>query len=159
MNRFSKLGFAAFCSVAAISIAIAQNGPMTPQQRAEGAVKLRQGLFDVQSFAFAPVGAMLKNQAPFNAEAAQTAAKRIEMTSSMIPDVFKTDTSKFTLKTRALEGIWTNTADFQQKARDLNQAATNLEMAAMGGDKAATMQAAVAVGKACGACHDQFRAK
>jgi cytochrome c556 len=159
MNRFSKLGVAAFCSVAAVSIAMAQGGPMTPQQRAEGALKLRQGLFEVQSFAFGPVGMMLKNQAPFNAEAAETAAKRIEMTSSMIPDVFKMDTRKFTLKTRALDGIWTNMSDFDQKAHDLNQAAMNLEMAAMGGDKAMTMQAAVAVGKACGACHDQFRAK
>ncbi len=158
MNRFSKLCFGALCSVAAISIAIAQNGPMTPQQQAEGALKLRQGLFQVQSFAFGPVGRMLKG-APFNAEAAETAAKRIEVTSSMIPDVFKMDTRKFQLKTRALEGIWTNTSDFDQKARDLNQAAMNLQTAAMGGDKSTTMQAAVAVGKACGACHDEFRAK
>jgi cytochrome c556 len=159
MNRFSTLSLAAVCSVAAISVALAQGGPMTPQQRAEAAVKLRQGLFEVQSFAFGPVGAMLKG-APFNAEAAQTAAKRIEMTSSMIPDVFRVNTSKDTgLKTRALDGIWTNKADFDQKAHDLTQAATNLEMAAMGGDKSTTMQAAVAVGKACGACHDQFRAK
>lgn len=160
MNRLSVLGFAAVCSVAAVSVALAQRGPMTPEQRAEAMVKVRQGLFEVQSYAFAPVGAMLRNQAPFNAEVAATAAKRIEMTSSMIPDVFKMNTSKFTgIKTRALDGIWTSEADFDQKARDLNQAAMNLEMAAMGGDKAQTMQAAVAVGKACGACHDQFRAK
>ncbi len=159
MNRFSTLGFAALCSVAAVSIAIAQSGPMTPQQRAQAAVLTRQGLFLVQSFAFGPVAAMLKG-APFNAQAAETAAKRIEMTSSMIPDVFKANTSSVTgLKTRALDGIWTNTADFDQKAHDLNQAASSLEMAAMSGDKGMTMQAAVAVGKACGACHDEFRAK
>ncbi|HTW38644.1 MAG TPA: cytochrome c [Steroidobacteraceae bacterium] len=160
MNRLSMLGLAAVCSVAAISVASAQGGPMSPQQRAEAAVKLRQGLFQVQAFAFGPVGAMLKNQMPFNAQAAELAAKRVEVTSSMIPDVFRVNTSKDTgLKTRALDGIWTNKADFDQKAHDLNQAAMNLEMAAMGGDKAQTMQAAIAVGKACGACHDQFRAK
>ncbi|HTX25212.1 MAG TPA: cytochrome c [Steroidobacteraceae bacterium] len=158
MNRFSKLGLAALCSTAAISVGIAQNGPPNPQQQAEMALKLRQGLFEVQSFAFMPVGRMLKG-APFNAEAAETAAKRIEVTSSMIPDVFMLDTRKFQLKTRALDGIWTNKADFDQKAHDLNQAAMNLQMAAMGGDKSATMQAAVAVGKACGACHDEFRSK
>ncbi|HUN75886.1 MAG TPA: cytochrome c [Steroidobacteraceae bacterium] len=157
MNRVSKLGCAAL-SVAAISIAFAQNGPPNPQQRAEMALKVRQGLFDVQSFAFAPVGAMLKG-APFNADAAVTAAKRIQVTASMIPDVFKDDTSKFTLKTRARAGIWTNMADFTQKAHDLQQAAAGLEMAAMTGDKAETMKAAVAVGKSCGACHDEYREK
>ena len=159
MNRVSKFACAALCSAAVISVAIAQNGPMTPEQQAAAAVKLRQGLFDVQSYAFMPVGAMMKG-APFNAQAAETAAKRIQMTSSMIPEVFMKDTRQFTgIKTRALEGIWTNKADFDQKAHDLQQAAAGLEMAAASGDKSETMKAAVAVGKACGACHDQFRAK
>jgi cytochrome c556 len=159
MNRVSKLGCAAFCSIAAISVASAQSSaPPSPQQRAEMTLKLRQGLFEVQAYAFGPVGAMLKG-APFNAEAATLAAKRVQVTASMIPDVFKLDTHTFTLKTRAREGIWTNKADFDQKAHDLQQAAVNLEMAAMSGDKAETMKAAIAVGKACGACHDEYREK
>ena len=159
MNRFSKLGLAAMCSVAAISVAIAQGGPPpTPEQRAENAVKVRQSLFEVQNFAFGPAIAMLKG-APFNAETVVTAAKRIQMTSSMIPDVFKFDTRKFMVKTRALEGIWTNSNDFTQKAQALQMAAQNLEMAAMSGDQGATKQAIGMLGKACGSCHDQFRSK
>jgi cytochrome c556 len=159
MNRVSMLGCAALGSLAVISVAIAQGPPpQSPEQQAASALKLRQALFDVQSYAFGPVGAMMKG-APFNADVVVTAAKRVQVTSSMIPDVFKTDTHTFTLKTRALEGIWTNKADFDSKARDLQQAAAALEMAAMSGDKAETMKAAVAVGKACGACHDQYRAK
>jgi cytochrome c556 len=159
MNRVSKLGLAAMCSVAAISVGIAQNGPQSPEQQAQNAVKVRQGLFDVQAFAFGPVGAMLKG-APFNAQAAETAAKRIEMTSSMIPDVFQMDTRKFqSVKTKARDGIWTNKADFDQKAKDLQMAAQNLEQAAMSGDKGMTLRAAGQVGKACGSCHDEFREK
>ena len=75
----------------------------------------------------------------------------------MIPEVFSVDTRKFHVMTRALDGIWANTADFQQKAHDLHQAAVNLDMAAKSGDADATKQAAVEVGKACGACHDEFR--
>lgn len=155
MKRVSKLGLAALCSVAAVSVVIAQNGPMTPEQQAQNAVKLRKAVFDVQAFSFGPVGAMLKG-APFNAEAVTTAAKRIQMTASMIPDVFRFDTRKFNVETRAREGIWTNMADFKQKAMDLQTAAQNLEAAAANGPDA-TKQAARAVGKACSGCHDQFR--
>ena len=40
----------------------------------------------------------------------------------MIPEVFQEDTHKFTLKTKAREGIWTSKADFQAKADDLAKA-------------------------------------
>ena|SRR5579884_3897946 len=159
MNRVSKLGLAAMCSVAAISVGIAQNGPQSPEQQAQNAVKLRKAVFDVQAYSFAPLGAMLKRAMPFNAEVAETAAKRIEMTSSLIPEVFKFDTRKFMVETKARDGIWTNKADFDQKAKDLQTAAQNLESAAMSGDQSATLRAAGAVGKACGSCHDEFRNK
>ncbi len=158
MNGVSKLGLAALCSVAVITVVRAQGGPAGPDAQAQAAVKLRKAVFDVQSYAFAPMGAMLKG-GPFDAAAAQTAAERIQMTSSMIPEVFKFDTRNFNVATKAREGIWTNMADFDQKARDLHDAAVNLESAAKSGDRAMTMQAAVSVGKACGACHDEFRNK
>src|SRR5690348_4215222 len=158
MNRASKLGLAALCSLAAFSVGIAQQGPQTPEQRAAAAVKVRQGLFEVQSYSFAPVAAMLRG-APFNAQTAETAAKRIQMTSSMIPEVFKFDTRKFMVNNKARDDIWTNQADFAQKANALNMAAVNLEMAAKSGDARMTKQAGIAVGKACGSCHDQFRNK
>ena len=157
MNRFSKLGLAAICS-AAVLCASAQNGPPTPEQQAQQIVKVRQGLFDVQAYSFGPVGAMLKG-APFNAQAAETAARRIQMTSSIIPEVFQTDTHKFQVKTKAREGIWTNKADFDMKAKNLQNAAEALETAAKSGDKSATLKAAGQVGKACGSCHDEYREK
>lgn len=160
MKRVSKLGLAAMlCSAAAISVVSAQNGPQTPEQKAQAAVKVRQGLFEVQSFAFAPAAAMLRPGTTFDAMKAETAAKRIQMTSSMIPEVFKLDTRKFMVNTKAREDIWTNMSDFDQKAQALNMAAQNLEMVAMSGDASATKRAIGMVGKACGSCHDQFRNK
>jgi cytochrome c556 len=50
-------------------------------------------------------------------------------------------------------------SDFDSKANDLVKAAADLEAAAKSGDEAATKKAAGAVGKTCGACHDQFRNK
>src|SRR6185312_6756713 len=113
MNRVSKLGLAALCSVAAISVGLAQSKPSP--QAAQNAVKVRKALFDVQNYAFAPVMAMLKRQAPFNAQEVVTAAKRDEMTSSMIPSVFQVDTRNSNIETKARDGIWSNMADFKTK--------------------------------------------
>ena len=158
MNGLSKLGLAVLGSLV-VTAAVAQApGPPTPEQQAQNAVKVRKGLFDVQSFAFGPVGGMLRG-APFDAAVVQKAAQRVQFTSGMISEVFANDTRKFTVETKAREGIWTNKADFDAKAKDLQDAAAALETAAKGGDEAATKKAAAAVGKACGACHDQFRDK
>jgi cytochrome c556 len=105
------------------------------------------------------VGGMLKNKVPFDAAVAAKAGARLETLAPMIPDVFTEDTRKFQLKTKAREGIWTNKSDFQSKADDLAKAAAGLSAAAKGGEKKAVLQAAAAVGKACGACHDNFREK
>jgi cytochrome c556 len=160
MNRFTKLSVVALCAIGGASTVLAQDaGPPTPEQLAEQATLVRQGLLKLVAFSFGPVGGMLKNQVPFDAAAAQKSATRIQALATMLPDVFQTDTRKFTVKTRAKENIWTNQADFASKASDLEKAAGALGDAAKGGDKAATMAAARNVGKACAGCHDNYREK
>ncbi len=163
MNGITRIGIAAVGSMILASAAMAQGAPaggapaQTPEQKAEATVLTRQGLFKVQSFAFGPVGGMLRG-APFDAAAAAKAAARVQVTAAMIPEVFATDTHTFgTIKTRAREGIWTNKSDFDSKANDLVKAAADLEAAAKTGDKDKTIAAARAVGKGCSGCHDQFR--
>jgi cytochrome c556 len=154
-----KLGAAALIWLAPVAVTVAQDAPASPEEQAQQAVDLRQSVFRLIGWNFGPVGGMLKNKVPFDAALAAKNAARIEMLAPMIPEVFASDTHKFQLKTKAREGIWTNKADFQAKADDLAKAAAALTTAAKGGDKKATMQAAAAVGKACGACHDNFRDK
>src|SRR5665213_152142 len=160
MNGITRIGVAAVGSLIVASTAMAQGGapaPPTPEQAATAAVLTRQGLFKVQSFAFGPVGGMLRG-APFDAAVATKAAIRVQATASMIPDVFAQDTHTFSaVKTRARDGLWTNKSDFDSKANDLVKAAAGLEAAAKTGDKDATIAAARGVGKACSGCHDQFR--
>ncbi|HTC54452.1 MAG TPA: cytochrome c [Steroidobacteraceae bacterium] len=159
MKGFTIIGVAAVGSLILASGAMAQGAPQTPEQKAAAAVLTRQGLFKVQAFVFGPVGGMLRG-APFDAAVAQKAAARIQITGGLIPELFATDTHTYTgTPTKAREGIWTNKSDFDAKANDLVKAAADLEAAAKSGDEAATKKAAGAVGKACGACHDQFRDK
>ncbi len=159
MKRFTIVGVAAVGSLILASAAMAQGAPQTPEAKATAAILTRQGLFKVQAFVFGPVGGMLRG-APFNAAVVEKAAARIQVTGGLIPELFASDTHTFTgTPTKAREGIWTNKSDFDAKANDLVKAAADLEAAAKSGDEAATKKAAASVGKACGACHDQFRDK
>ena len=159
VNIGVKMGAAALLVLAPMSATLAQDAPASPEEQAQQAVDLRQSLFRLIGYSFGPVGGMLKNKVPFDAAVAQKSAARLEVLTPMISDMFQNDTRKFTLKTKAREGIWTNKSDFQAKNDDLVKAAAALTTAAKTGDKKATMQAAAAVGKACGACHDNFRDK
>jgi cytochrome c556 len=150
---------AAAALLGAISIAVAQNAPPSPEKQADKAVETRQGLFNVQAFAFGPVGAMLKGTAPVDAALVQKEAARLQVTSSMITEMFKFDTRKFQTHTQAKEKIWSNPADFAKKADDLHDAAAALEAAAKKGDKPGILEAAGKVGNACKACHEEYREK
>jgi cytochrome c556 len=160
MNGFVKLGLVAACCLAGASAVIAQEGgPPTPEQLQEQAVLTRQGLYKLISWQWGPTARMLRPNGAFDAAVAQKSAARIKVLATLIPDAFQADTHKATVKTRAKENIWTNLQDFSSKADDLSKAAAALEDAAKTGDKGATMKAAASVGKACGACHDNYREK
>jgi cytochrome c556 len=160
MNGITRIGVAAVGSLIVASAAMAQGAPQTPEQKAAASVLTRQGLFKVQGFVYGPAAGMLRG-APFDAAVAEKAGARLAVTAGLIPDVFAADTHAVAgiPPTKAREGIWTNKSDFDAKANDLAKAAAALEMTAKGGDQDATKKAIIAVGKACGACHDQFRDK
>ena len=159
MNGITRIGIVAVGSLVVASAAMAQGAPMTPEQQQTAAILTRQGLFKVQGFVFGPVGGMLRG-GKFDATVAEKAAERLQVTGGLIPELFAKDTHTFTgTPTKAREGIWTNKSDFDAKANDLVKAATDLEAAGKSGDEAGIKKAGIAVGKACGACHDQFRDK
>jgi cytochrome c556 len=151
----------ALCAFAPVYSALAQDAPAPPSadEQAQQAVDLRQSLFRLINYSWGPVAGMLKNKVPFDAATVQKSSARLEQLAPIIGEVFQTDTHKTTLKTKAREGIWTNKSDFTAKNDDLVKAVQGLSAAAKSGDKKQVMQAAAGVGKACGACHDNFRDK
>ena len=162
MKRLYSVGVAAILatmSAAAFSQG-APAGPPNPEAQATAAILTRQGLFKLISNQNGPIGAMLRNQRDFDAALVAKNASRIAVLADMIPELFVNDTRQFkTTKTLALDGIWSSQADFKAKADALNKAATGLADAAKTGDKANTLKAAAEIGKACGGCHDNYRAK
>ena len=155
-----KFGLVALSALAAAQAVHAQDAPATPEDAMAKAVTDRQAVFKLIAFNSDQVMAMLKKKAPFDAAKAATVGSRLEMLAPMIPEVFAADTRKAgNVKTKAREGIWTNAADFKAKADELTKASNGLAAAAKSGDQGATMKAAVAVGKACSGCHDNYRDK
>lgn len=163
MNRLIRLGTAATAATLALAttFAMAQGAPPSPEAQAKTAIETRQSVFKLISNQFGPVSGLMRSQtAPFDAAAVALNGERIEVLAGMIPELFARDTREFkNINTAALDSIWESQADFKGKADALVTAAGKLAAAAKGGDRAATAAAAGEVGRACGACHDAFRAK
>jgi cytochrome c556 len=62
-------------------------------------------------------------------------------------------------ETKALPTVWSDWAGFQAAGKNADAAYDKLSVAAGSGDMAALTAAFGDAGKACGACHDKFRAK
>jgi cytochrome c556 len=61
--------------------------------------------------------------------------------------------------TKALPTVWSDWSGFQAASNNAEAAFDKLATAAGSGDMAALQAAFAATGKACGACHEKFRAK
>ena len=61
--------------------------------------------------------------------------------------------------TKALPTVWSDSAGFMAASKAVDAAYDKLATAAGSGDLAATTAAFGETGKACGACHEKFRAK
>jgi len=61
--------------------------------------------------------------------------------------------------TKALPAVWTDWAGFEAANKNAEGAFDKLSVAAGSGDAAALATAFQDAGKACGACHEKFRAK
>jgi cytochrome c556 len=158
-SHLVKLGLVALGTLATAQAVNAQDAD-TPEDAMVRAVADRQAVFKIIAFNSDQVMAMLKKKAPFDAAKAAAVGTRIEMLAPMIPETFAADTRKApNAKSKARDGIWTGAADFKAKADELAKASAALTAAAKSGDQAATMKAAVGVGKSCSGCHDNYRDK
>lgn len=127
-------------------------------QSVENAIKARQAQMNLYGFNFGVLGAMAKGEMEYDADAASVAANNLAALAKLNQSLIWVpgSDSDSAEKTRALPAIWTEDSDIGQKAQDL-VAATDA-MAAAAGTDAASLQAQMGdVGKACGACHEDYR--
>jgi len=123
---------------------------------AAGAVKRRQAIFQILSYANGPLGQMARG-GDFDAEAATLAAERVAMLAPMIPGLFAADTRSNDVESRAADTIWDSQADFAQLAMDLQEGAEAALEILQSQGASGVRQAVGQIGPKCGACHDRFR--
>ncbi|GHD28582.1 c-type cytochrome [Halioglobus pacificus] len=154
MNHGKKL-LVSLASAAAIAIsplALSHFDDKEPMQ------SYRQSIFALMAMNFGPMGAMLKGEMPWDAEQFKRFAEDLDDVAELdVMRGFAAGTDKGT--TRAKPGIWDNMDDFEAKLVDLQTATEALSDAADAGDEAAIKAAFGDTGKACKACHDEYKSK
>ena len=101
------------------------------------------------------IGSMAKGQAEFDADAVNVALAKISEEASYIPSLFENEATD--PKSEALPAIWENWDTFTARAAELEDLTGGLAGTI---HTSADLGPAVGqIGKACGACHSDFRAK
>ena len=146
--------FATLIMVAGTMLA---TSPVFAQAKPEVLVKQRQAAMTLIGKYWGPVNGMAQGKVPFNAEVAARNAGFLDALSQMPWDGFAESTKDTQEKNRALPAIWAEPAKFKEAQDRMRGAVTKLVAAAR--DEGAFKAAAGEVGKACGGCHENFRAK
>lgn len=124
------------------------------QQKPDVLVKQRQAAMTLIGKYWGPINVMAQGKSPYNPEIASRNARFLDALSQMPWDGFDPITRDE--KSRALPAIYENPAKFKEAQDRLRSAVAKLVAAT---DEGAFKAAAGEVGKACGGCHESFRAK
>lgn len=127
------------------------------QAKPDVLVKQRQAVMTLQGKYFGPLGGMASGKVPYDAKIAARNAGYLGALGEMPWDGFTPETRD--VKSRALPAIWEQPAKFSEAQDHFKSAVAKLVAATKGGDEAGFKAAAGEVNKACGACHESFRAK
>jgi cytochrome c556 len=152
--------------IALAAVLVVTTSTAVAQMKPEDAMRARQSIMRVVGLNFGPVSGMAQDKIPFNKEQFVANATRLESVWAMNPGRFfiaGTDKpvagSKIAVFTDAKPEVWSQPDKFKKAFDDNTTAIGKLAAAARGGDEKAMKSAADDVGKACKACHDDFRVK
>lgn len=142
----------------AMSVAISSSAYAAdvPNKAAEFAIKYRKSLYTTMYGNFAPLGAVVKGAAPYDAKAFTVKAERVAFLSVMAADAFPAE-SQSGAPTNAKPEIWTNRTEFDKLMKNWQDKTAALAKVSQDGKLDAIKPAFGAVAEACKACHDKFR--
>lgn len=126
------------------------------QAKPDVLVKQRQAGMTMIGKYWGPIAGMATGKTPYNAETVARNAPILEVLSKLPFDGFQDSTKD--IKSAALPSVFTEQAKFKEGAEAMQKAVAGLAKVAKG-DEAAVKNALAEVGKTCGGCHDNFRAK
>lgn len=123
----------------------------------EDVIEFRQGVYTVIGWYFGPLGAMAKGEMPFDAQVAARNAGIVADMSQVAPDAFVRGSDAG--ETAVRPEVWSKSQDFAKVMDNFQQQAARLAEVAQAGDFNAFRAQVGETGKACKACHDDFRKK
>ena len=122
----------------------------------EDQVKQRRSAYAVMGYNFASLAAMAQEKKPYSRDEAIRNADLVAALCDYMKNFFGEGTDKG--ETKAKPEIWQHRADFDDKMEKMIVEARKLPQAARA-DLPALKKAVADAGKACKACHDDYRAK
>ncbi len=128
-------------------------------KQAKNAVEFRQSLFQLVKSNVGAFGAMAKGEMPIDEALIEKNATRLHQLSLMIPDYFNADTRNNDVQTKTLDKVWTDKADFDNKAQALTDKAQTLLTSVQNKDSDAYVKNMRAIFGTCKACHDDYKAE
>lgn len=127
-------------------------------KQAKNAVEFRKSIFQLVKSNVGPFGAMAKGQMPIDEALIEKNATRLHQLSLMLPDYFVADTRNNDVQTSALDKIWDNQGDFNQKAQNMTTKAKELLDAVQNKKSDEYVGKMRAIFGTCKACHDDYKA-
>jgi cytochrome c556 len=127
------------------------------QAKPEILVKQRQSAMTLIGKYWGPMAGMMQGKIPYDAAVIQRNAGFLDNLSRMPWDGFHDSTKD--VKSAALPAVWSDAAKFREAASRLENEASRLVQVSRSGDEGAVKAQLGAVGKSCGGCHNDFRAK
>ena len=121
----------------------------------EDAIKYRRAAFTVMGTHFGRVAAMANGRLPFDAKAAADNAEIATIASRLPYAGFVEGSDKG--ETKAKPEIWTENDKFKAAASKMQEEMAKLNVAAKSGNMDSIKAAVGETGKACKACHDNYR--
>ncbi len=148
----SKFSFAAFVGVAGLLTA---TGLAYAALSGDDAIKARQADMKANVAGMAVMVPMIKGEKPYDAAAVAAALDAMEKAGADWQNFWPVDSkTSTTLKTRALEAIWTDPKGFEAAGNTYYAAFTALKATK---DEAGFKAAFGDLGKGCGGCHQNYR--
>ncbi len=127
------------------------------QVKPEALVKQRQSAMTLQLKYFLPLALMAQGKIPYDANVVARNTAYLDVLTKMAWDGFPESTKG--VKSGALPAVYADPAKFKQAQDQLHTAVGALVAASKGGNEGAVKAAVGDVNKACGNCHDNFRAQ
>ena len=143
--------------VGSVAVLASADGHISDKQIAAG-IKARQSQMQLYAFNLGLLGAMAKQETPYDAAAASSAADNLAALASLSQTGYwlPGSDSDSVEGTRALPAIWASDSKVGELSKDFMEAVLAMQSAA-GTDLGALQAAMGPVGKNCGACHESYR--